>query len=173
MRKLFASLLIALATVVVSSSAFAADVWVKTHVTVNSCGYYSSTTGRFAVFFGDQQLPWGTRVTLIHGLNGVKQAHDNPAALEWQIRQETQMMSAAPFTWHTEFDVTLAQRSSPERFDRLAMVFRVELPTGETYFENGGSEWGFYEAKVGNMSTVNACSPSPDYETSEIGVIVR
>ena len=126
----------------------AAEISVLGRAFTNSCGYYSNAQAEVVISYKNTDLPWGSQVVLIHGLNGSDLTYGNHAPLEWERQGEREFSASAPYTWEGPLTLSLHSRSSSQVFDRLAMVFKITLPDGSVRFDNGGSAMGFYEARL-------------------------
>ncbi len=114
----------------------------------HSCGYYSSTYGDAHITYKNENLPWGSKVNIIYGLEGITSEHRSGEAIDWYNRQWTEAHAIDKWTWKAEISVGLHYRSSPRHFDTLDFVVEVILPDGHVFYDNGSlSVWGFYKAR--------------------------
>lgn len=145
MKKLFC----ALAVTFLTFAAHAANITALGR-SYSSCSYFTVVQGDAEVTFVDQDLPWGSRVFLVSGVGGVESIFANgdyvSRPLEWRERTEIEMKATAPYTWSATRTVALAERGRNAHYDHLQFVVRVELPTGENFYDNGNqSRWGYYQ----------------------------
>ncbi len=142
----------------ITLNAYAADINVASNnYSDDQCAYYSTTTGQFKITY-KENLPWGSKVELVYGFNNTY------GKVEWDRSGEEQMEAVAPYTWQTMFQEKTSSRGHYYA-DRLNFVFRITLPDGTFYYDNGGqSPMGHYSADMPRMT----CKP----ETLEILNIV-
>ncbi len=135
-----------------SALGLAAEVKVEGRDYSYSCGYFTSMVGDYRLYLRDTGLPWGTKVTTVTGWSG-QVAYGSQ--FEWEHRREVPAQAVAPYVWRADVSGTLAQRSSPWRRTGLDFVFKVELPTGQVRWINGGDSWSFFKVGIGGSSAGN------------------
>lgn len=143
--------------------ASAADISVQGRSYTISCSYYTKTIGDFLIQYHNTNLPWGTKVYFLYGTDGYTiQYGPNPAReikLNWQNKKEIEIFAFSDFTWGADISLDLHERTSPDMFNGLDFVFRIVLPNGHEYYDNGGaSDYGYYLANL--ISPVSQCSSS-------------
>lgn len=131
---------------IITLNAYAADVVVSGNVySDNQCAYYASTSGQFKITY-KEQLPWGSKVELVYALN------DSYHQAEWIRQEQTEMEPIAPYTWQSVFVEQTGSRGE-FRADKLNFVFKITLPDGTDYYDNGGqSPMGHYTAQMKDMT---------------------
>lgn len=120
-------------------------------------GYYSARVATFELTYENLDLPWGSRVELVHGWSG----HDTvigsqgPELIElsWDQKKESPLSAVSPYRWGIAFSQTLGERSHPRWYDELDFVLRVQLPDGRILIEKGGdSAMGHYRASLRSLT---------------------
>lgn len=130
-----------------------ADVRVQGRSYTMSCSYYTRTIGDFLIQYYNYSLPWGTRVFLIYGSDGYTVQYGpippREIKLNWQNKNEIEIHTFSDFAWGADVSLTLHERTNPDSFNGLDFVFRIVLPNGKEYYDNGGaSDYGYYVANL-------------------------
>ena len=124
-KALLAGLIFALTSATANASTIP-ELWGRG--TTESCQYYTQTTGDFEVRLRADDLPWGTRVFVVHGFGEATPLHN------WLTRAETEAHAIAPYTWSAQITQILHFRSSPQVLGSIQLFFRIELPDGSQRF---------------------------------------
>lgn len=155
----------------------ASEIHVQGRSYTISCSYYNKTTGDFVVQYQNNSLPWGTKVFLTYGADGYTiQYGPNPAReikLTWQNKTEIEIFAYSEFTWGADLSMTIHERTTPDVFNGIDFVFRIVLPDGTEFYDNGGaSNYGYYVANL--TSQIGQCSSSeralPRFDQLEVQV---
>ena len=134
-----------------ASSGHAAEKWIQLEGrTLETCQYFTTWSGKFAVTYSNHELPWGTKVELVYGFHGWTSSTGGEHK-DWLSQRASVFPAIAPFTWKTEIDEAVATRSQ-NWFDQLQFVLKVSLPDGHEFYEKGNeSTWGYYTADLLNQ----------------------
>jgi hypothetical protein len=140
-------LLLPLVLILNSTFAFASAAQVKGRSQINSCGYYSNTTGYFEIEYNNSNIQWGSKVFLHYGILNDSEPvkHDT----KWEFIQTVPMESVRPFTWSVNIHQIFHARTSPGSFNKLAFVFLIENPSGEITYDRGNfSNYGYQYVRL-------------------------
>jgi hypothetical protein len=133
-----------LALLLTSTSALAADQWVKARTVLNTCGYFSTSQAEITFSYRNNDLPWGTSVYLIYGWGGTS----GTTPFDWSPQPTTvEAPATAPYHWGTTVVGVIRARSSMPQYTNINYVWKVVLPDGHTFYEKGNdSIYGYYAA---------------------------
>jgi hypothetical protein len=154
-----------------------AEVHIQGRSYSTSCSYYTKTIGDFLIQYNNYSLPWGTRVFLIYGADGYTVQYGpippREIKLNWQNKKEIEVHTFSDFAWGADISLTLHERTNPDMFNGLDFVFRIVLPNGTVYYDNGGaSDYGYYVANL--LMQGSPCTSSerslPHFDTLNLEV---
>lgn len=143
--------LLAVAFLLVSSSAFASDTWAQGRIILRQCEYAFDYLAEVGMSYQNYTLPWGTSVELIYGWGGTSW-NPTTTTFDWANTHGLAAQASAPYTWSATVVSVISTRSGGWAYDSIQFVWKVTLPNGYTFYEKGnGSTWGFYNASLSGV----------------------
>lgn len=150
------------------------EIQLKGAVRTNSCGYYSSTVGNFSFAYGNDDLPWGTKVVLHYGYQVHTFRGNQSVTLTWQDQKKIEMGSVSDFVWGAYIKESIHYRGKPSVApDAINFAFEVILPNGESFWEKGTDAYPGHYTGFWHYSSVKCVDGStPDVVLEDLIVEV-
>jgi hypothetical protein len=136
-------------------------------------GYRSAEATGFSCYHGgkvamdvryeNKSLPWGVKLQLWRGMagqdwcGGCEPAYHN--FYEWADHEVKDMSPSAPWTWSVRSEAFGYASNAGGQFDAMKFVVRITMPDGSVRWDNGGSNWGFYQVDVPEPGCVASWTP--------------
>ncbi|MFP2904589.1 hypothetical protein ACLESD_05940 [Pyxidicoccus sp. 3LFB2] len=145
---------LAVALLLVSSSALASETWGHGRRILRQCDYAFDYMAEAALSYRNYTLPWGTSVQLVYGWGGAYWSQMDPTniPIEWANTQTVNAPASAPYTWSATVSSVVSERNEFWYYNQVQFVWKVTLPNGNVFYEKGnGSTWGYYSANVSGI----------------------
>jgi hypothetical protein len=103
----------------------------------------------FDVEYVNKSLPWGVKLDLWRGMyveewcGGCEPAYDY--TIDWADHQVTRMKPSGPWAWNAHTDSYGYGAGAGGQFLAMRFVVRITMPDGSIRWDNGGSNWGYYQ----------------------------
>ncbi len=144
--------LLAVAFLLVSSSALASDTWAQGRKILRQCDYAFDYMAEVVLSYQNYAMPWGTSVELIYGWGGSSWGGPSTTTFDWANTQTIPVSASAPYTWSATVTSVIATRTGSSEYTSIQFVWKVSMPNGHVFYEKGnGSTWGFYNAPLGSL----------------------
>lgn len=145
--------LLAVALLLVSSSALASDTFAQGRMILRQCDYAFDYMAEVGLSYQNYSLTWGTSVELIYGWGGTSWGGPTTTTFDWANTQTIPAPATAPYTWGATVTTITSTRSGTWAYGSIQFVWKVTLPNGHVFYEKGnGSTWGFYNAPLSSMT---------------------
>ncbi len=107
--------------------------------------------------YENRTLPWGTRVRLHMGFEGVDAGYD-PAdgsgqvfpsrPYSWRFTRDFDLEAAGPYVWSAtpSFDYHTSYTPASEGVTKIDFAFKITLPDGSVIWDSAGRPSGYYAA---------------------------
>ncbi len=113
---------------------------------------FSCTQGgkvAYDITYTNTSLPWGVTLDLWRGMAGEQWCGGcEPAwygTFDWDDHQVVRMTSSGPYQWSVHTESYGYGAGAGGRFNFMRYVVRITMPDGSTRWDNGGSNWGYYQ----------------------------
>jgi len=144
--------------------ASALELGAQTRAYRYSCSAYSYLQAEGGIFYRDQAMARGSRVTLIAGWSGYRVIQRGSSRTEqpilWADRIVIPMKLLQDGIWAAYPNHPLHSKGSNEFYSALDFVFEITNPDGTVYYDNGsGTRLGFYRV----IFDLNSSFPCVDF----------